>query len=263
MSAAAAQKLATARAQNTNEAWSALIGEALDSHDERLFNAAVEGAWAFTRSSPQAVAMLAFLHVNSKEDYARMARAEYKRKQQAEAKKQQDAKAIASHTIRLRQRVEIGGIRVTPRSATLQRVSYTDIGGLVERQEQTDPLLCLNLTIENITEGQLFAPIVPRVTKHSRYSDDFNNLHRFFYNDYMYTWKVPAFAMNRKIKPGERLDACLPFEAPQIDQATRFSLDLYLAKSNDPKENDVSSFRTDRTKAIVIQFDRSEIRSLP
>ncbi len=257
----ASEKYENAKKQNTKEAWEKLGTEALEKNDDKLFDLAIEGAWQFVKSDPKAMMGLAFLQIKSKEDYAKFVRSTFAKQKQEAIKEKQAEEQIQKQTIQIGTPINIGGIKILPRSLTIRKFKYTDYR-FPKIEEETEPLLCLNVLIENITEGQVFSPIYSRLLKVSFYSDNFNNKHTYFYKNTYNIPNVHTFSIGDKIKPGEKLEACIPFEVPVVDNSEEFSMDLYLAKSNNTADNYVSSIDPDRTKAIIIKFKRDQIKNI-
>lgn len=254
------EKYEDAKKHNTKKSWEELMAEALETGNDKLFETAIDGAWQFIKSDPEAMIGLAFLQIKSKDDYAKFVRSTFAKQKQEAVKKKQAEEQIQKQTIQIGAPVNIGGIKVLPRSLVIRKFKYTDYSTFTKTEKETKPLLCLNVLIENITEGQVFSPINGHLLEVSFYSDNFNNKHTYFYKNTYDKPSVPEFSLRKEIKPREKLEACIPFEVPKIDNSEKFSIDLYLVKSNDAADNYVNSIVPDRTKAVIIKFKRDQIK---
>lgn len=256
------EKYENAKKINTKESWEELMTEALEAGNDKLFEKAIDGAWQFIKSDPEAMIGLAFLQIKSNEDYAKLVRTTFVKQKQEEIKNKQEEELIQKQTTQVGTPINIGGIKVLPRSLVIKKFKYTDYSAFSKTEKETNPFLCLNVSIENITEGQVFAPINSNLLEVSFYRDNFNNKHIYFFKNTYDKPSVPEFSLRKEIKPKEKLEACIPFELPKIDNSEDFSMDLYLVKSNDAANNYVNSIDPDRTKAIIIKFKRDQIKNI-
>lgn len=251
------EKYKQAKKVNTMEAWETLIVMALEAGNDEIFDLAVAGVWEYVKSDPKAMIRLAFFKIENEQDFAKFLKSGFAKAKKEEEQKRLDEEKIRKQTISLGDFINIGGIRVLPVSVSINTFKYTDL--LTFKKETTSPLLCMNIIIENITEGQVFAPITNDLLEVSSYVDNFNNKHRYPYRFETFRPNIIEFGIRKKIKPKEKLEACIPFEAPVVPNSKEFSMDLYLAKSNDFWTNYVNSYDPDRTKAIIIKFNREDI----
>lgn len=254
------EKYEIAKKHNTKESWEELMNEALETGNDKLFDKAIDGAWQFIKSDPKGMMGLAFLQIKSKEDYAKVVRSTFEKQKKEAIKKKQAEEQIQKQTIQIGETINIGGLKVLPQSLAIRKFKYIDYSTVTKTVKETKPLLCLNVSIENITEGQVFSPINSHLLEVSTYCDNFENKHSYFFKNTFDKPIVPEFSIGKEIKPKEKLEACIPFEVPKIDNSEEFTMDLYLTISNVAADNYVNSINPDRTKAVIIKFKRDQIK---
>lgn len=244
---------------NSKEVWENLMEKSFEMNNEKIFNLAVNGAWDYIKADQEAMLGLAFFQIKTKEDYAKFIKTSYEKQKAEDKKRQMDEELIRKRTIRVGESIEVEGIKFQPKSICIKTFTYYDYSLLEKTKKTTPPILCMNIIIENITEGQVFAPVSESLLEISSYSDNFKNKHRYPFKGSLYTPNIEEFGISKKIKPKEKMNAYIPFDPPMVENSSEFFMDLYLVKSNDSNKNYVNSFDPDRTKAIVIKFTRNEI----
>jgi hypothetical protein len=232
-----------------------LAHAALKNNDNASFKKAAAAGWESANKDPEAKKALTSFKINNEEEYENLLKKTYatsleKKKIEAERAEAERAEAIAAHTVII---VNSVGIK------QLEQREYFYLSGK-KRKTLSDNVLCVNIIITNITEGQVFAPISKRLLEISYYNDEFSNKHNYPFKLNSGFKETPqAINIGREIKPGESLESCIPFEVPKVDNSENFAADIYLVKSSIIEDNYVNNMNPDRSKTVILNFNRNDL----
>ena len=244
-----------------------LAHAALKNKDNASFKKAAAAGWESANKDPEAKKALTSFKINNEEDYENLLKKTYatsleKKKIEAERAEAERAKAIAAHTVTINQSLDFEGINIIVNSVGIKQLEQREYFYLSGKKRKTlsDNVLCVNIIITNITEGQVFAPISKRLLEISYYKDEFSNRHNYpitLNSGFKETPK--AINIGREIKPGESLESCIPFEVPKVNNSKNFVADIYLIKSNIIEGNYVNKLKPDRSKAVILNFSSKDL----
>lgn len=243
------------------EVYTELAHEALKNNDNASFKKAAAAGWESANKDPEAKMALTLIKINNEEDYENLLKKTYaKSLEKTEAEKR--AEAIAAHTININQSLDFEGINIIVNSVGIKQLEQRQYFYISNKMHKilSDNVLCVNMKITNITEGQVFAPISRRLLGKSYYTDEFNNKHNYPIELNSAFKETPkAINIGKEIKPGESLESCIPFEVPKVDNSKNFVADIYLVKSNIIEDNYVNKLNPDRSEAVILNFRRKDL----
>jgi len=238
-----------------------LAHEALKNNDNASFKKAAAAGWESANKNPEAKMALTLIKINNEEDYENLLKKTYPTSlKKTEAEKR--AEAIAAHTININQSLDFEGINIIVNSVGIKPLEQRQYFYISNKMHKilSDNVLCVNMKITNITEGQVFAPISRRIIGKSYYTDEFNNKHNYPIELNSAFKETPkAINIGKEIKPGESLESCIPFEVPKVDNSKNFVADIYLVKSNIIEGNYVNKLNPDRSEAVILNFSRKDL----
>ena len=244
-----------------------LAHAALKNKDNASFKKAAAAGWESANKDPEAKKALTSFKIDNEEDYENLLKKTYatsleKKKIEAERAEAERTEAIAAHTVTINQSLDFEGINIIVNSVGIKQLEQREYFYLSGKKRKTlsDNVLCVNITIKNITEGQVFAPISKRLLEISYYNDEFSNKHNYPFKLNSGFKETPkAINIGREIKPGESLESCIPFEVPKVNNSKNFVADIYLIKSNIIEGNYVNKLKPDRSKAVILNFSSKDL----
>ena len=233
-----------------------LAHEALKNNDNASFKKAAAAGWEAANKDPEAKMALTIIKINNEEDYENLLKKTYAaslEKKKSKAEKREEA--IAAHTITINQSLDFERINIIVNSVGIKQLEQRQFFYITGKMHKvlSDNVLCVNIKITNITEGQVFAPISRRLLETSYYTDEFNNKHNFPIELNSAFKETPkAINIDKEIKPGESLESCIPFEVPKVDNSKNFVADIYI-------DTFVNRLNPDRSKAVILNFSRKDL----
>ena len=239
-----------------------LAHEALKNNDNASFKKAAAAGWESANKDPEANMALTSFEINSEEDYENLLKKTYAASLEKKGIKAKREEAIRRHTITINQPLDFEGININVNSVGIKQLEQKQYFYLSGKKHKvlSDNVLCINVKITNITEGQVFAPISKRLLLTSFYTDEFNNKHTYPIKlNSAFKENPKAINIGKEIKPGESLESCIPFEVPKVDNSKNFVADIYLVKSNIQIDNYGNELDTDRSKSVIVNFSRKDL----
>ena len=118
-------------------------------------------------------------------------------------------------------------------------------------------MLVLNCIVQNISEGQIFAPITKDTLKVSHIVDNYQNRLSSFAEGAFEIEEYKFEGRNLdKLKPGQHIRTTVMSSKSEIENATEFTWTIYLITNNRMNFN---YFLPPKEKAVFFKFSKSEI----
>ena len=165
---------------------------------------------------------------------------------------------ISSRTIKIGMPLIIENVKFIPINIELKKVKGTKKSwGKTTEIETTEKMLVLNCIVQNVSEGQIFAPITKDTLKVSHIVDNYQNRLSSFAEGAFEIEEYKFEGRNLdKLKPGQHIRTTVMSSKSEIENATEFTWTIYLITNNRMNFN---YFLPPKEKAVFLKFSKSEI----